>query len=117
MEVLTTITKHPLYVPVKVRAFLYYGIDPNLDEPSRSLYRFLLGISKILHGLRYCNWPTMENAVIEVANSEWAKDMPTYAVRSAFTSLRKGRYIRHIYHTGLDKRVMELIGYIGEKTK
>jgi len=117
MAELGIITNHKKYLPHKVRAFLYYGIDPNLDEPARALYRMLLSISKKFHSVRYCSWPVMEDAVIAVANSEFAKDMPTYAVRGAFTTLRKNRYLRHTFNVDLNERILELQEFIGENAR
>ena len=118
MGTLHPITQHTNFVPCKVRAELFYGIDSNLDENARSLYKFLLGVSTMNYGITYIPWATTDIAIEELYKSdEWGKDLQMYAIRNAFSLLRKNRYLRHTYVRVLDARVLELLDYIGENAR
>jgi hypothetical protein len=113
MNNLIPITRHEKYMPTKVRADLFYGIDCNLDENTRALYHLLLAVSSVNYGITYISWPTTEDAISELLKTEWARNLQTYAVKNAFSSLRKNRYLRHSYVKVLDARVLELLEFIG----
>jgi hypothetical protein len=114
---LVPITQHKKYSPSKVRACLFYGIDPNLDENARALYHFLLAVSTLNYGITYIKWSTTEDAIQELNHSEWGREHTTLAIKSAFSLLRKNRYLRHTYNRELDARVLELLDYIGENAR
>jgi hypothetical protein len=114
---LIPITQHKKYIPEKVRAELFYGIDCNLDETSRSLYHFLLAISSVNYGITYIKWATTEIAIHELSGSEWGRDFSQATIKGAFSLLRKNRYLRHSFARVLDARVLELLEFIGENTK
>jgi hypothetical protein len=114
---LVSITTHQNYVPTKVRAELFYGIDCNLDETARSLYHFLLGVSTINFGITYIKWATMDDAIFHLASSEWGKGHSTATIKGAFYQLRKNRYLRYTYNRELEARVLQLVDYIGENAK
>ena len=114
---LVPITQHQNYVPARVRAELFYGIDCNLDEESRSLYHFLLGVSSINFGITYIKWATMEDAIFQLAQSEWGKKYSTATIKGYFYQLRKNRYLRFTYNKQLEARVLQLIDFIGENAK
>lgn len=121
MGTLHPITQHKQYVPAKVRAILYYGIDPNLEEIDRAIYKFLtevcIHMDQIIRSIRYCKWSTMEEAIIEVASSEVARDIPTSRVQTALATLRKNRYLRLTFNHELNARVMELLDFVGESAR
>ena len=117
MGELIPITQHEKYIPSKVRADLFYGIDCNLDENARSLYHFLLSISSINYGITHIKWATTEIAINELNSSEWGREFSTATIKSAFSLLRKNRYLRHTYVRVLDARVLEMLEFIGENTR
>lgn len=114
---LVPLTQHKNFVPIKVRAELYYGIDPNLDETARGLYHFLLAVSTVNYGITYIKWATTENAIQELNHSEWGREFSTATIKGAFSLLRKNRYLRHSYVSVLDARVLELLQFIGEDAR
>lgn len=111
---LVPITKHEDYVPVKVRACLFYSVDNKLNENAKELYFFLSKVCKRDYGVNYLPWPTMEDAVEQIIRSEFGKDLQMYAIKNAFSNLRKNGYLRHTYNRVLAARILELREYIGE---
>ena len=112
---LIPITKNEKFVPKKIRAELFYGIDSNLDEDAKAIYQLIISTSrwKTTDGARCMLWPTVEDAVIAVKNSEFGKDLTISKIHTAFTTLRRNRYIRHRYDSATGKRIMEVIDFIG----
>ena len=114
---LVPITQHKKFVPSKVRAEFYYGIDSNLHETARSLYHFLMAVSSLNYGVTYIKWATTENAINELNTSEWGREHSTATIKGAFSLLRKNRYLRHTYVNELDARVLELLEFVDKTAR
>lgn len=111
------LSSHESYVPTKVKALDFYKYDSNLDVVARELYQHLEGISKRKHSTTYLDWPTTEEAMNALFQSNWGKDLPGYVIKSAFALLRKNRYLRFTYDSTIQARILELMEFIGESSK
>jgi hypothetical protein len=117
MDNVVPITKHEDYVPFRVDASKYYKIDPTLDEHSRTLYEYILSITKKFHDMAYVEWATTGEATDGLMKTTWGKDLQMYLIKSAFGSLRRNRYLRFQYDTTLGARIMEVMEFVGESIK